>query len=83
MKKIEKEVNYGNIKVSKQFLKKRNTLIYLVFFFMKDKRIASCSSAKTIRLYLPSNNYTCEQVLHRHSQGITSICELDDGTIAS
>ena len=50
---------------------------------LKDKRIASCSDDKTIRIYDPSNNYHCDQVIKRHTKGITSICELDDGTIVS
>ena len=83
MKKIEKEVYYGNIKLSKAILEEEEYPHIFSLLLLKDKRIALCSSAKTIRLYLPSNDYSCEKVLQRHSQGITSICELDDGTIAS
>ena len=50
---------------------------------LKDKRIASCSADKTIRIYDPSNDYHFDQVIERHSSWITSICELDDGTIVS
>ena len=50
---------------------------------LQDKRIASCSADKTIRIYEPSNDYHYEQVIMRHSDYIYSICELDDGTIVS
>ena len=50
---------------------------------LKDGRVASCSTDKTIRIYNPSNDYHCDQVLQRHSKGIRSICELIDGTIVS
>ena len=50
---------------------------------LKDGRVASCSYDKTIKIYDPSNDYHCDQVIKRHSYGIYSICELDDGTIVS
>ena len=50
---------------------------------LKDGRVASCSTDKTIRIYNPSNDYHCDQVLQRHSKAILSICELEDGTIVS
>ena len=50
---------------------------------LKDGRVASCSRDTTIRIYDPSNDYHCVQVLKRHSKGILSICQLDDGTIVS
>ena len=55
-----------------------NSLLHL-----KDGRVASCSSDDTIRIYDPSNDYHCDQVIKRHSGGIQSICQLDDGTIVS
>ena len=50
---------------------------------LKDKRIASCSRDRTIRIYDPSNDYHCDQVIERHKGGIFSICVLDDGSIVS
>ena len=50
---------------------------------LKDGRVASCSTDKTIRIYNPSNDYNCDQVLQRHNNGIPSICELEDGSIVS
>ena len=50
---------------------------------LKDKRIASCSGDKTIRIFDPSNDYHCAQVIKRHNSDIFSICELEDGTIVS
>ena len=50
---------------------------------LKDKRIASCSYDKTVRIYDPSNDYHCDQELKRHSKHIISICQLEDGTIVS
>ena len=58
-----------------------NSLLHL-----KDGRVASCSEDNTIRIYDPSNDYHCDQVIERHSEdseGILSICQLDDGTIVS
>ena len=48
---------------------------------LRDGRVASCSDDKTIRIYDPSNDYHCDQVIQRHWEPITSICEVDDGTI--
>ena len=50
---------------------------------LKDGRVASCSLDNTIRIYDPSNDYHCDQVIKRHSIVIQSICQLDDGTIVS
>ena len=50
---------------------------------LKDGKIASCSYDKTIRIFDPSNDYQCAQVLNRHSDYIYSICQLGDGTIVS
>ena len=45
---------------------------------LKDGRVASCSDDKTIRIYNPSTDYHCDQVIDIHS-----IIQLDDGTIVS
>ena len=34
---------------------------------LKDGRVASCSYGHTIRIYDPSNDYHCDQVIKRHS----------------
>ena len=59
--------------------------IYSVFFLLllKDKRLTSCSYDNTIRIFDPSNDYHCNQVIYYNSEGILSICELEDGTIVS
>ena len=54
-----------------------------VLLLLNDGRVASCSDDNTIRIYVPSNDYHCDQVIKRHSKGIQSICQLDDGTIVS
>ena len=50
---------------------------------LRDGKVASCSLDNTIRIYDPSNDYHCDQVIKRHSESIRSICQLDDGTIVS
>ena len=60
-----------------------HTLSIESLLLLKDKRIASCSSDRKIRIYNPSNDYKCDEKIRRHSEGIESICELDDGTIVS
>ena len=60
-----------------------HTLKAYSLLLLKDKRVASCSADRTIRIYDPSNNYHCYQVLERHNSHIFSICELEDGTIVS
>ena len=50
---------------------------------LKDGRLASCSGDRTIRIYVSSKDYYCEQVIGRHSKSIRSICQLDDGIIVS
>ena len=37
----------------------------------------------SIRIYIPSKDFHCEQELWRYPYGIYSICEADDGTIVS
>ena len=54
-----------------------NSLILL-----NDNRIASCSY-KEIRIYNPSNDYHCEQVIKRHNDWIYSICQLPNDDIVS
>ena len=46
-------------------------------------RIASCSCDKTIRIYNQSNDYHCDEIIERHTDEVTSICKLDDGTLVS
>ena len=60
-----------------------NTGYVYSLLHLKDGRVASCSNDKTIRIYDPSNDYHCDQVIERHSESINSICQLDDGTIVS
>ena len=60
-----------------------HTLKVNSLLLLKDKNVASCSYDKTIRIFDPSNDYHCAQILKRHSSDIPSICELDDGTIVS
>ena len=58
---------------------------------LKDGRFASFGKDKTVRVFNPSNNYNCEQLIERHidkenlfvSDRIHSICQLDDGTIVA
>ena len=53
------------------------------FILLIDKKIASCQEKdNTIRIYDPINNFNCAQVIKR-SHFITSICQLEDGTISS
>ena len=55
----------------------------LSLLLLKDKRVASSSWDKTIRIYDPTNNYNCAQSFERHNNGVRSICLLDDGNIVS
>lgn len=50
---------------------------------LNDKRIATCSYDKSIRIYSPSTDYQCNDVIQRHTDDITSICQLNNGTIVS
>ena len=61
----------------------KHTLQVTSLLLLKNKKIASCSTDKTIRVYDPDNGYKCDEVLNRHSNSIVSICELDNGTIVS
>ena len=74
----KKELNIEN---EKTITEHTSTIFSLLR--LKDGRVASCSDDNTIRIYNPSNDYHCDQVIERHSKGIYSICELDDGTIVS
>ena len=75
---LKKEINIEEVKTITTHISTVNSLLLL-----KDGRVASCSLDKTIRIYDPSNDYHCDQVIKRDSDGIPSICELDDGTIVS
>ena len=72
------EINIEQVKTIREHAHCVYSLLHL-----KDGRVASCSEDKTIRIYDPSNDYHCDQVIKRHSEGIISICQLDDGTIVS
>ena len=72
------EINIEQVKTISEHTDYVYSLLHL-----KDGRVASCSDGKTIRIYDPSNDYHCDQVIKRHSKGILSICQLDDGTIVS
>ena len=72
------EINIEQVKTITGHTAYVNSLLHL-----RDGRVASCSSDKTIRIYDPSNDYHCDQVIKRHSEVIQSICQLDDGTIVS
>ena len=67
-----------NIKLIEGHKSSVNSLLLL-----KDSRIASCSYDGSIRIFDPSNNYLCDQLIKRHSDGVTSICQIDNGTIVS
>ena len=41
------------------------------FLRLIDGRVATCSSDNIIRVYDPFNDYHCDQVIKRHSEGIT------------
>ena len=50
---------------------------------LKDQKVASCQEKdNAIRIYDSINDFRCSQVINR-SNYITSICQLEDGTIAS
>ena len=72
------EINIEQVKTISEHTDYVNSLLHL-----KDGRVASCSYDNTIRIYDPSKDYHCDQVIERHSKGIRSICQLDDGTIVS
>lgn len=81
IKQKSKKINlnaFKNTKIIKNHTKGVNSLLLL-----KDNRIASCSSDKTIRIFNPSKNYTCDEILERHRDNVISLCQLDDGTIIS
>ena len=69
------------IKCIKTITEHTSSVNYLLL--LKDKRVASCSEDKTIRIFNPSNDYHCDEVIKRHNSSITSICQLDNGTIVS
>ena len=76
----KKEINSEEVKTTKIITENTavNSLLHL-----KDGRVASCSNDNTIRIYAPSNDYHCEQMIERNSCAILSFCQLDDGTIVS
>ena len=79
---IQKKIIIQNVKTSKIITDHTDSIYSLLR--LKDGRVASCSSDKTIRIYDPYNDYyCCDQVIKRHSKRINSICHLDDGTIVS
>ena len=72
------EINIEQVKTITGHTGNVSSLLHL-----KDGRVASCSWDNTIRIYDPSNDYHCDQVIERHNYGIKSICQLEDGTIVS
>ena len=82
--KIKKDpvIKYLN-EIQNKYIIEKHTSQVTSLLLLKNKKIASCSNDKTIRVYDPNNGYKCEEVFNRHSNSIVSICELDDGTIVS
>ena len=72
------EINIEQVKTISEHTGYVYSLLHL-----RDGRVASCSHDNTIRIYVPSNDYHCVQVIERHNYGIRSICQLEDGTIVS
>ena len=75
---IQQKINIEEVKCIKEHVNCVYSLLLL-----KDKRVASCSDDQTIRIFDPSNDYHCDQVINRHNGSIYSICQLDNGTIVS
>ena len=50
---------------------------------LKDNRIATCSTDKTIKILDPSNDYHCDITFEGHEEWVTSICLLPNGNIVS
>ena len=67
------EINIKPVKTITGHTESVNSLLRL-----KDGRVASCSHAKTIRIFDPSNDYHCNKVIKRHRKSINSICQLDN-----
>ena len=72
------EINIEQVKTITGHTAYVNSLLHL-----RDGRVASCSMDNTIRIYEPSNDYHCDEVIKRHKNSIISICQLDDGNIVS
>ena len=76
MKESEEKINIGELKCIKTITAHTSSVKSLLL--LKDNRVASCSGDGTIRIFNPSNDYHCDQVIKRHSSSIISICELDN-----
>lgn len=63
-------------------IKKHLDAVYSLLL-LKDKRIASCSVDKTIRIFNPKKNYQCEIIIKGHLNAIYSICQLENSHIVS
>ena len=50
---------------------------------LKDGRLATCSSDKTIRIWNPDENFVCTHTLKGHTYSVSSLIEFQDGRIAS
>ena len=72
-----------HIKIEEVRTIKEHTTKVNSFLLLSVGRVASCSDDCSIRIYIPSKDFHCEQVLWRYPYGIYSICEADDGTIVS
>ena len=77
----KKKINIKDIKCIKTITVHTDFVSSLLL--LKNKRIASISGDRTIRIYASSNDYHCDQVIERHNNAITSLCELDDETTVS
>ena len=56
----KKEINSEEVKTTKIITE--NTAVSSLLH-LKDGRVASCSNDNTIRIYAPSNDYHCEQMI--------------------
>ena len=63
-------------------IKDHSDVVYSLLL-LKDKRIASCSEDKTIRIFNPIKDYQCEMIIEGHLNAIYSICQLENSHIVS
>ena len=50
---------------------------------LSEKRLASCASDKTIKIYNMNNNYHCDITIHGHTEGVYYTSQLANGKLIS
>ena len=75
-------VNFPDIELTQILLEHKSSVNSICF--LKDSRLATCSSDKTIKIFNPQDNFKCEiEIIRPHRDGVRYITQMKNETLIS